>query len=65
MRPRKTPNPDKIEDWQKPLVGCANLWWVDEFGNRFDNNPSEAFFKADYGKQPMPKRKRKRNYCNE
>lgn len=49
MRPRKTPNPEQLEQWQLPLKGAGLLWFEDEWGNRWDNNPSEAFFSPDYG----------------
>ena len=49
MRPRKTPKPGTLADWEKPLNGCENLWWTDDFGNRWDNNPSEEIFKVRYG----------------
>ena len=62
---RKKKQTTELEEWQRPLVGCANLWWRDQYGNLWDNNPSEAFFKADYGQQPMPTRKRKRHYSNQ
>ena len=51
----------ELEQWEKPLVGCGILSWRDQNGNLWDNNPSYAFFKADYAQQPMPKWKRKRN----